>query len=109
LNLVANAMEATKEKPKTADITIRSQLFDRNTVRISVIDRGSGVAPERLSKLFEPFFTTKDQGLGLGLAVSQSIIEAHGGRIWARPNPDGGLTVHFTLKTAAENGQSTQA
>jgi two-component system sensor kinase FixL len=66
---------------------------------ISVSDTGSGLAPEMTSQLFQPFVTTKQQGMGVGLSISRTIVEAHGGRIWAEPNPGGGTVFHFTLRS----------
>lgn len=69
-------------------------------VEIGVKDTGPGIAADVLNQLLHPFFTTKPDGLGLGLSISQSIIEAHGGRLWATPNPGRGITFHFTLPLA---------
>jgi signal transduction histidine kinase len=64
-----------------------------------VRDRGVGLAADGCQKVFEPFFTTKSDGLGLGLSISKSIVEAHGGRLWAEPHPERGATFSFTLPT----------
>ena len=66
-------------------------------VRIEVRDSGTGLEPERATHLFEPFYTTKSEGLGIGLSISRSIVEAHGGRLWATPNDGPGATFQFTL------------
>ena len=66
--------------------------------QVSVADTGSGVAPEQVQQLFKPFHTTKAQGMGVGLSISRTIVEAHGGRIWAEPNPGGGTIFHFTMR-----------
>jgi two-component system sensor kinase FixL len=97
VNLLKNAFEAMQGIPPDARITtVRSSLLP-DRVEVSVQDSGPGVAPENEPRLFEAFFTTKSDGMGLGLAVSRTIIEAHGGAIWADRGPDGGSTFHFTL------------
>ena len=71
-------------------------------VEVAVSDSGRGMTPERLALVFEPFFTTKANGMGIGLPISRTIIEAHGGRIWAETNADKGATLRFTLPVAEE-------
>jgi two-component system sensor kinase FixL len=66
---------------------------------VSVSDTGPGIAPEAAEHLFQPFMTTKASGMGVGLSISRTIVEAHGGRIWAEPREGGGTVFHFTLRT----------
>ena len=77
-----------------------STSFDRDDmITISIADTGTGVAPEVADQLFQPFVTTKRQGMGVGLSISRTIVEAHGGEIWLEANPDGqGTVFHFTLR-----------
>jgi two-component system, LuxR family, sensor kinase FixL len=67
-----------------------------------VADSGSGISPEIAQQLFQPFVTTKQEGMGVGLSISRTIIESHGGRIWVEPNPTGGTIFHFTLAVVNE-------
>src|SRR5208283_1850917 len=75
-------------------------------VRVSVSDNGAGIDPAVTKRLFEPFVTTKSEGMGLGLLVTRSIVESHGGRIWSTPNPDCGATFAFTLPVAEKKRAS---
>ena len=78
-------------------LLIRSRIQDDNQVCVSIEDSGIGVSAENMLRLFEPFFTTRSQGIGMGLAISRSIIEAHGGRLWAESVLDQGSVFQFTL------------
>jgi two-component system sensor kinase FixL len=73
-------------------------------VEVSVADTGSGLAEEIVSRLFQPFVTTKPNGMGVGLSISKRIIEAHGGEMWAEPNPEGGTLFRFTLERSNAPG-----
>jgi PAS domain S-box-containing protein len=98
LNLVVNALEAMAEIPSAArHLHIRTDRENPAALRASFRDFGPGIAESQLSRLFEPFFTTKASGMGMGLTISQSILEAHGGSLRAVNNPDRGATFHLTL------------
>jgi two-component system sensor kinase FixL len=98
LNLIRNALEAMQESAKR-DLTISTERLDPETVVIAVADTGSGIAPEIRDQLFQPFVTTKRHGMGVGLSISRTIVESHGGQLWAEPNPQGGTIFKLTLKT----------
>jgi signal transduction histidine kinase len=105
LNLMMNAVEAMSGLSNgPRELLIRSGTDESKHVVISVQDSGPGIDPQNLDHLFEAFYTTKPQGLGMGLAISRSIIEAHGGRLWVIPIPnDGpGATFQFTLHAASK-------
>jgi len=97
INLMMNAAESMLDGPEGRKIVLRTRAIDGRAVQVAVRDFGPGVEEEDLSKLFEPFFTTKRSGLGMGLSLSRSIIEAHGGHIWVENNPDRGATFYFDL------------
>jgi C4-dicarboxylate-specific signal transduction histidine kinase len=105
LNLIVNGMDAMGTVEASARmIDIRGQPDAQDgdpAVRISVQDRGIGLPPEQADRLFEAFHTTKPHGMGLGLSISRSIIEAHGGRLWAESNHGPGMTFSFRLPAAA--------
>jgi len=101
LNLIRNAMDAM-EISQIRNLMIAIAPAGDTHVQISVGDSGSGIAPEIAEQLFQPFVTTKRQGMGVGLSISRTIVEAHGGKIWVEPNPTGGTVFHFTLAVVTE-------
>lgn len=104
INLVVNALDAMAAcEPSARTLRITTLSPDPQTVRLSVRDAGTGLSAEQLDRLGEPFYTTKAAGMGMGLAISRSILEAHGGRLWAENNPEGGATFHVILPAAPEN------
>jgi two-component system sensor kinase FixL len=101
VNLIRNAIEAMAGSA-VREITIGSEVAPRNLVRIWVADSGPGIAPELAPRLFQAFASTKENGMGLGLSICRTIVEAHGGRIWAEPRAEGGTIFNFTLMSASE-------
>lgn len=103
LNLLHNAMESMVERDAPgATIEVVTSMLDRQMVEVSVLDHGVGVSDEVEGALFDPFFTTKESGMGMGLAISRSIVASHGGQMWFTANEDGGTTFHFSLPKAVE-------
>jgi two-component system, LuxR family, sensor kinase FixL len=96
LNLMRNAIEAMEDVARR-ELVVSTAAAQDKLVAISVADTGSGIAPEVSAQLFQPFITTKRHGMGVGLSISRTIIEAHGGSITALPNPEGGTVFSFTL------------
>lgn len=102
-NLVANAMEATQEVPKgERKVTVRTSPAPKGRLTVSIEDTGKEVQKAEIDQWFEPFYTTKNEGMGLGLAISRSIIGTHGGHLEALPNGDRGAVFHFTLPARNE-------
>jgi PAS domain S-box-containing protein len=99
MNLMLNAIDAMNEMSSGGKLTIKSQRNPDDQLLISVCDTGVGLTPQSEDKIFEAFFTTKPQGTGMGLSISRSIIESHGGRLWATSTPGQGTTFQFTLPT----------
>jgi len=103
LNLMLNGMEALRgvmDRPR--ELIVRSQPEEAAAIRVAVEDAGVGIDSQDMDRIFTAFVTTKPDGLGMGLAISRSIIEAHGGRLWATPNAGPGATVQFTLPISGE-------
>jgi C4-dicarboxylate-specific signal transduction histidine kinase len=98
LNLIVNAIEAMSAvDDRRRELTIGSSMESSNAVRVEVRDSGPGVDPEHAERLFEAFYTSKADGIGMGLSISRSIVEAHGGRLWATPNQPQGAVFRFSL------------
>jgi len=98
LNLIVNGIEATDGSDGgPRELVVQSERRDPDGILVAVRDRGVGISPEAAGRLFDAFYTTKPGGLGMGLSVSRSIVEAHGGRLWAAPNAGGGSVFRFTL------------
>ena len=97
LNLIMNSMEAMSSMDGDRSLEIGSRKYEANRVLIWVRDSGVGIESDHYSNLFDPFFTTKPNGMGMGLSISRSIVEAHRGKLWASSNGDRGVTLQFTL------------
>jgi two-component system sensor kinase FixL len=98
-NLMRNAIEAMQDATRR-ELRVSTRQGTAGVVEIAVADSGTGITPEIAAKLFQPFMTTKPQGMGVGLSISRTIVEAHGGRLWASGNPGGGTIFQLTLKNA---------
>jgi two-component system sensor kinase FixL len=101
VNLLRNALEAMQESPRR-ELFVAATLTADSMVEIMVSDTGHGVPEEFLPRLFEPFMTTKETGMWVGLSISKTIVEAHGGRLWVEANPIGGTIFRFTLPSVNE-------
>jgi signal transduction histidine kinase len=107
LNLIVNGMEAMKETPAAERrLDVLTERLHDQFVEISVIDRGQGIAPEHTEHVFNSFFTTKPEGMGLGLSIARSIVEMHGGAIWAENRESGGSAFRFTVPFAAHGAHA---
>ena len=95
LNLLRNAIDAISKPPGA--VCVRIEPLGGRALRVAISDTGDGIPPDLQERIFAPFFTTKISGLGMGLSISRTIVEAHGGRLWAEANPNGGTTFAFTL------------
>jgi signal transduction histidine kinase len=102
MNLIVNSIDAMKDVEGTRNLVIKSQRAENEQVMLSVSDTGVGLPPRQADQIFNAFFTTKVQGTGMGLRISRSIVESHGGRLWAADNSPRGASFHFTLPTKAE-------
>ena len=102
MNLLMNGTQAMSTVSDRRELLVRARDHEAGQILVSVKDTGIGFAPDDETRLFQAFFTTKNEGMGMGLSISRTIIEAHGGRIWASNNPDAGVTFHFTLPAIEE-------
>ncbi|OFX06616.1 MAG: hypothetical protein A3D94_00765 [Alphaproteobacteria bacterium RIFCSPHIGHO2_12_FULL_66_14] len=106
VNLIRNAIEIMSEGGQRRELDIATTSVGDDMVEVSVADTGDGIAPEVMARLFQPFVTTKRKGMGLGLSICRTIVEAHGGKIWVDSRQDGGTIFRFTLR-AAEGGEQS--
>ncbi|MDP8266421.1 MAG: ATP-binding protein [Candidatus Aceula meridiana] len=97
LNLISNSLDAMESRDESRQLMIRTSRKNSNTIMVELEDSGCGIPVENMKKLFKHFFTSKLDGLGMGLSISRSIVEAHGGRLEAKNNPDRGATFYFTI------------
>ncbi len=102
MNLMMNGIDAMKDVDGTRELTIKSQRAENEQLLVSVSDTGVGLPPQEADQIFNAFFTTKPHGTGMGLSISRSIVESHGGRLWAADNSPRGASFYFTLPTKVE-------
>src|SRR6266496_1725941 len=108
LNLMMNAIEAMSQVTGPRELLISSAADDSKGVVVVVRDSGPGLDSKSLERLFEPFYTTKPQGMGMGLAICRSIVQAHGGKLWAIANEERGATFQFSLPTGTDRTARVQ-
>ena len=102
MNLMINGIEAMKDSDGTRELAISSQRIQNEDIIVSITDSGVGLPPQQTEQIFNAFFTTKPHGTGMGLRISRSIVESHGGRLWAADNSPRGASFCFSLPTKAE-------
>ena len=107
LNLALNAFDAVcEDQGAKREVEIRANYEGAGRINVAVRDSGVGIDPNHMSRLFDAFFTTKPKGIGLGLAIARSIVDNHGGRLWAEGNPDQGATLQFELPVEVDMTES---
>jgi signal transduction histidine kinase len=99
MNLMLNSIDAMRDVEGSRELTINSQPGENEQLVVSVSDTGVGIPPQRAEQIFSAFFTTKPHGTGMGLRISRSIVESHGGRLWVGDNPPRGASFHLALPT----------
>jgi signal transduction histidine kinase len=104
LNLITNAIDSMANEDISRVLSIKSEVQDDGGVMISVADSGSGIASQDVDRIFNPLFTTKSDGMGMGLSICRSIIEAHDGRLWVAENMPRGAIFQFVVPVAAARG-----
>jgi C4-dicarboxylate-specific signal transduction histidine kinase len=102
MNLMINGIDAMKDVDGMRELAIKSQRAENEQLMVSVSDTGVGLPPQQADQIFNAFFTTKPHGTGMGLRISRSIVESHGGRLWAADNSSRGASFHLTLPTKVE-------
>jgi signal transduction histidine kinase len=102
MNLIVNSIDAMKEVDGTRELAITSQRVESDRVLVSVSDTGIGLPSQHANEIFKAFFTTKAHGTGMGLSISRSIVESHGGRLWAADNASSGASFHLALPIVPE-------
>jgi C4-dicarboxylate-specific signal transduction histidine kinase len=102
MNLMMNSIDAMKDVDGTRELTIKSQRAENEQVLVSISDTGVGLPPQQADQIFNAFFTTKPHGTGMGLRISRSIVESHGGRLWAANNSERGASFYVGLPTKVE-------
>ena len=107
LNLISNSLEAMDESSDSCELLIRTSCQDTKTIMVEVKDSGCGIPAENIKNIFVRFFTNKPDGLGMGLCISRSIVDAHGGCLDAKNNPDRGATFYFTIPINIKNTNET--
>jgi len=107
LNLISNSLEAMDEKSDSCELLIKTLRKDADMIMVEVKDSGCGIPAENMINIFTHFFTSKEEGLGMGLSISRSIVEAHGGCLDAKNNPDHGATFYFTIPVNTKNTNET--
>jgi signal transduction histidine kinase len=106
MNLIMNSIDAMKDVEGTRELTINSQRGENEQLVLSISDTGVGLPPQQADQIFNAFFTTKPHGTGMGLRISRSIVESHGGRLWAADNSPRGASFYFTLPSRGEAQQA---
>jgi signal transduction histidine kinase len=101
VNLITNAIESMAAVAGSRVLSVTSQLDEGGDIRVSVADTGTGIDSQDIDRIFNPLFTTKSNGMGMGLSICRSIIEAHDGRLWVAPNTPRGAVFHFSSVPSA--------